>query len=100
MIDMFVLLAGARLRLLCCRRRLLFENLALRQQLVALNRTRPRPRLALFDKLLWDWLPVVLGADFQSAKAAWAKADSERSSGINLSHGGRESNVGSAAHPR
>jgi len=37
MIDMFVLLARAILRLFCCRRRLLFENLALRQQLVALN---------------------------------------------------------------
>jgi len=41
-----------------------------------------------------DWLPVVLEADFQSAKAAWTKADSERSSGINLSHGGRESKLG------
>ena len=53
MIDMFVHLAGAILRLFCCRRRLLLENLALRQQLVALKRRRPRPRLAVFDKLFW-----------------------------------------------
>jgi|SRR6266566_2664846 len=29
------------------------ENLALRQQLVALKRRHPRPSLGLFDKLFW-----------------------------------------------
>src|SRR6267154_5560797 len=53
MIDTFVLLVGAILRLFHGRRRLLLENLALRQQLAALKRRRPRPRLAVFDKLFW-----------------------------------------------
>ena len=35
------------------RRTLLLENLVLRQQLVVLKRKRPRPRLALSDKLFW-----------------------------------------------
>jgi putative transposase len=47
------LLPGAILRLLCTRRMLLLENLALRQQLAALKRRRPRPRLGIFDKLFW-----------------------------------------------
>jgi putative transposase len=34
-------------------RDLLFENLALRQQLAVLKQKHPRPRLALFDKLFW-----------------------------------------------
>src|SRR6267142_6089481 len=53
MIDAFVLLAGAILRLFRSRHRLLLENLALRQQLGALKRRHPRPRLASFDKLFW-----------------------------------------------
>src|SRR6266446_5040117 len=53
MIDTFVLLAGAILRLFQSRRRLLLENLALRQQLAALKRRHPRPRLSAFDKLFW-----------------------------------------------
>src|SRR5882762_6899601 len=53
MIDAFVLLAGAILRLFRSRHRLLLENLALRQQLAALKRRHPRPRLASFDKLFW-----------------------------------------------
>src|ERR1700674_640508 len=44
--------------------------------------------------------PFVLEADFQSSKVDRAETDSEGSSGIDLSHGGRESNMGSAAHPR
>ena len=39
------------------RRSLVLENLALRQQLVALKRRHPRPSLGLFDKLFW----VILG---------------------------------------
>ena len=53
MIDTFVLLAGAILRLFHNRRRLLLENLALRQQLAALKRRHPRPRLSAFDKFFW-----------------------------------------------
>ena len=53
MIDAVVLLVGAILRLFHGRRRLLLENLALRQQIAALKRRRPMPRLAVFDKLFW-----------------------------------------------
>src|SRR5580700_3248823 len=53
MIDTFVLLVGAILRLFHGRRRLLVENLALRQQLAVLKRGHPRPRLVVFDKLFW-----------------------------------------------
>jgi hypothetical protein len=35
------------------RRRLLLENLALRQQLAVLKRRRARPKLSPFDKLFW-----------------------------------------------
>src|SRR5437660_8647108 len=35
------------------RRSLLLENVALRQQLLALKRRHPRPSLGLFDKLFW-----------------------------------------------
>src|SRR5664279_2747317 len=40
-------------RLFRGRRTLLLENLALRQQLVALKRRHPRPSLSFFDKLFW-----------------------------------------------
>ena len=40
-------------RLFRRRQSLLLENLALRQQLVALKRRHPRPSLGLFDKLFW-----------------------------------------------
>ena len=53
MTDTFGLLLGTILRLFCTRRSLLLENLALRQQLGALKRRRPRPRLAVFDKVFW-----------------------------------------------
>jgi hypothetical protein len=35
------------------RRRLLLENLALRQQLAVLKRRQARPKLGRFDKLFW-----------------------------------------------
>src|SRR5258708_34050298 len=44
---------GTLVVLLPARRGLLLENLALRQQLAALKRRHPRPRLALLDKLCW-----------------------------------------------
>src|SRR5260370_28160374 len=53
MTDAFVLLVSAILRLFRARRTLLLENLALRQQLAALKRNHPMPRLSAFDKLFW-----------------------------------------------
>ena len=44
---------GMLVRLFRGRQSLLLENLALRQQLVALKRRHPRPSLDLFDKLFW-----------------------------------------------
>src|ERR1700721_2580433 len=44
---------GMLVRLFRGRQSLLLENLALRQQLVALERRHPRPSLNPFDKLLW-----------------------------------------------
>src|SRR5882762_4362767 len=53
MIGAIRLLVGEFVRLFRTRRRLLLENLALRQQLGVLKRRHPRPRLASFDKLFW-----------------------------------------------
>jgi putative transposase len=53
MVDAFVLLAGVILQLFHSRRVLLLENLALRQQLAALKRRHPKPRLSAFDKFFW-----------------------------------------------
>ena len=53
MIDAIGLLIGVILRLFRARRTLLVENLALRQQLAALKRRRPRPRLTIFDRVFW-----------------------------------------------
>jgi putative transposase len=44
---------GTLVRILCARRSLLLENLALRQQLAVLKRRHPRPRLDLLDRLFW-----------------------------------------------
>jgi putative transposase len=53
MISAIWLLVGAVLRFFRTRRSLLLEILALRQQLAALKRRHPRPKLAAFDKLFW-----------------------------------------------
>src|SRR5437879_13273485 len=53
MTDTFRVLLGTILCLFRARRSLLLENLVLRQQLAALKRRRPRPRLTVFDKLFW-----------------------------------------------
>src|SRR5712692_1706291 len=53
MIGAIGLLVGGFLRLFRTRRKLLLENLALRQQLAALRRRHPRPRLTALDKLFW-----------------------------------------------
>ena len=51
--NLFALLLGAIWRVFRARRDLLLENLALRQQLAALKRRHPRPRLTIFDKAFW-----------------------------------------------
>jgi hypothetical protein len=43
------LLAGSAFRLLYSREQLLLENLALRQQIAALKRRNPKPRLTRLD---------------------------------------------------
>jgi putative transposase len=53
MLHVIGLLLSSILRCLRSRRRLLLENLALRQQVALLKRKHPRPRLALVDKLFW-----------------------------------------------
>src|SRR5215469_185781 len=50
MMNLFALLLGAIWRVFRARRELLLENLALRQQLAALKRRYPRPRLTVFWK--------------------------------------------------
>lgn len=66
MMDTFRLLFGSILRLFRARRDLVFENIVLRQQLAALKRRRPRPRLGMLDKLF-----CVLARRFWSA---WKQA--------------------------
>jgi hypothetical protein len=50
---MFRLWLGLVLGCYCSRRRLLNENLALRQQLSVLKRRHPRPKLTAADRLFW-----------------------------------------------
>jgi hypothetical protein len=53
MFNLFLLWFGVLARLFRTRRALLCENLVLRQQLVVLERRRPRPHLKLLDKVFW-----------------------------------------------
>jgi hypothetical protein len=53
MVDAIRLFVGTILRLTRTRRRLLLENLVLRQQLAVLKRKHARPGLAALDKLFW-----------------------------------------------
>ena len=53
MLRLLRLLAVLFTRLFRSRRDLLLENLALRQQLAALKRKHPQPRLAASDRLFW-----------------------------------------------
>jgi hypothetical protein len=50
---MFCLWLGLLVRVFGSRRSLLLENLALRQQLTALNRKHPKPKFRVLDKLFW-----------------------------------------------
>jgi putative transposase len=53
MFNLFLVWFGVLARLFRTRRALRCENLVLRQQLVVLKRRRPRPHLALLDKVFW-----------------------------------------------
>jgi hypothetical protein len=53
MFDFLRLWSGLLIRLVRCRRSLLIENLALRQQLAAFKRQNSRPRLATAGKIFW-----------------------------------------------
>lgn len=93
MVNMLRVLLGTVLRVFRSRRALFLENLALRQQLVALRRRRPRPRRTVIlpdfgaQVLVWmetgshgghsgnrgpvapGWIPLVLEPNFESSKA-------------------------------
>ena len=56
MLRLLQVIFGALVRSFRARRDLLLENLALRQQLCALARRRPQPRLSNGDRLLWVML--------------------------------------------
>jgi len=114
MFSLVGLCFGMLARLFGGRRSLLLENLALRQQLVALKRRHARPSINPFDKLFWviarrawsawkalshhryarnrralapDWFSYVLATHFQSQEAGWKKTDIEGGSGIDLPDG-------------
>jgi len=53
MFDFFWIWFGAIARFFRSRQSLLFENLALRQQLTLLKRRHPRPKLSPLDKIFW-----------------------------------------------
>ena len=53
MFRLLRLLIGLFSRLLCSRRDLMLENLALRQQLMVFKRHRSRPKMENLDKLFW-----------------------------------------------
>jgi hypothetical protein len=53
MTGMILLILTGLLRILRTRQCLVLENLALRHQLAVLQRTAPRPRLRISDRLLW-----------------------------------------------
>ena len=55
--EMLRAILPALIRCVRSRRELALENLALRQQLAALAARKPRPRLAVHDRLFW----VILG---------------------------------------
>jgi hypothetical protein len=109
------------------REDLMLENLALRQQLLALRAKRPRRRLGSFDKVFWvalrklwsGWKKPLLLVTPETV-VRWhrtgfplvlvlAVADSTRrrketlepgSARADFPHGRRESDVGSTSHPR
>ena len=109
------------------RKDLVLENLALREQLLALHTRRPAPPTVfsaqavlgcLEQALVWmaeasspgkatngnrlasGRLPVVLEMALTKSANGWTPADQQGDSRTDLSHGSRESNLGSTAHSR
>ena len=68
MLDLLRLFLGALKSLISCRKNLLLENLALRQQLAVWKRKNKHPRLKTLDRLFWiamqrlwpDWRACLL----------------------------------------
>src|SRR5712691_867703 len=115
---------GALARVFCTRQRLALENLALRQQLAALKRKNPRPRVGLLDKFFWviarrfwaEWksalnrharhrspmassrIPHVLGFHLQSTQASWQEATLEGGARSHISNGHRQPDLGCSPH--
>ena len=56
MLRSLKLLLGSLIKILCSRRNLLLENIALRQQLAVLHAKHPRPHLAMQDRIFWTLL--------------------------------------------
>src|ERR1700730_4730037 len=108
------------------RESLVLENLALRQQLLALHAKRPRRRLTALHKLFWvalrtfwsgwtnslvlvtprtvvSWhraVSFVLGRGLKSQTSSRTKVCQQRGSRPDLPYGCRESDLGSPAHSR
>ena len=55
-LSRLVLILSSLRKILHSRNELLFENLALRQQLAVLKKDNTRPRLCGFDRVFWVWL--------------------------------------------
>src|SRR5258708_36922119 len=79
---------GMLVRFFRGRRSLLLENLALRQQLVALKRRHSRPSLGLFDKLFW----VIA----RRVWSAWEQSPPEGGLGFDLPRGPSKPHLGRA----
>jgi len=106
---------------------LILENLALRQQLLALHAKRPRHRSSTTHKLFWvflrrlwsrmenascsghatncggvasGWFSPVLEMALPSQASRRPKAGEQGNSGADFSHGCREPNVGSTPYSR
>lgn len=109
------------------RQDLLLENLALRQQLLALHAKRPRRRLSIVHKLFWvalrglwsgwtrplvlvtpedgrglasGWLPPVLEMALTSQTRRGQKPSQPGDPGLDLSPGGGESHLGRTVDSR
>jgi len=113
--------AGWIISSLGSRTDLILENLALRQQLLALHTKRPRHRLSSMHKLFWvllrrlwsGWkaplmncrgvasgrLSPILEMDLQSQSGRWPNTRKPGDSDADLSHGGGEPDVGRTPDP-
>src|SRR5271166_3182229 len=79
------------------REDLVLENLALRQQLLALHAKRPRRRLTASQKLFWVALQS-LWSRWKEPLILRPNACEPRGSRLSLSNGSGESHLGRAAH--